>query len=45
MLRDYFAAAAMQGYIAAGLPSDVSYRDMAEKVYCAADAMLEERQR
>jgi len=44
-LRDYFAAAAMQGYIAAGLPSDVSYRDMAEKVYRAADAMLEERDR
>ncbi len=42
-LRDYFAAAAMQGYIAAGLPHDVSHREMAEKVYRAADAMLEER--
>ena len=44
-LRDYFAAAAMQGYITAGLPSDVSHRDMAEKVYRAADAMLEARDR
>ncbi len=43
-LRDYFAAAAMQGYIAAGTPSDVTYRDLAEKAYRAADAMLEERQ-
>lgn len=39
-LRDYFAAAAMQGYIAAGLPSDVTHSEMAEKVYRAADAML-----
>lgn len=44
-LRDYFAAAAMQGYIAAGVPSDATYLDIAEKAYRAADAMLEERKR
>ncbi len=44
-LRDYFAAACMQGYIAAGTPSDVTYHDIAEKAYRAADAMLEERER
>ena len=42
-LRDYFAAAAMQGYIAAGVPSDSTYADLAEKAFKAADAMLEER--
>ena len=42
-LRDYFAAAAMQGYIAAGAPTDATYRDIADKAYRAADAMLERR--
>jgi hypothetical protein len=42
-LRDYFAAAAMQGHIAAGVPSDVTYRDIADKAYRAADAMIGER--
>ena len=44
-LRDYFAAAAMQGYIAAGVPSDSTYDDLAEKAFKAADSMLEERKR
>ena len=44
-LRDYFAASAMQGYIAAGLPSDSTYDDLAEKAFKAADSMLEERKR
>lgn len=44
-LRDWFAGMAMQGYIAAGVPSDATYRDMAEKFYSAADAMLEVRER
>ncbi len=42
-LRDYFATAALQGYIAAGIPSDSSYDDIANKAYRAADAMLRER--
>lgn len=42
-LRDYFAAAAMQGYIAGGAPSDATYRDIADKAYRAADAMIGER--
>ncbi len=44
-LRDYFAAAAMQGYIAASVPSDSTYDDLAEKAFKAADAMLMERGR
>ena len=44
-LRDYFAAAAMQGYIAAGVPSDSTYDDLAEKAFKAANSMLEERKR
>jgi hypothetical protein len=44
-MRDWFAGMAMQGYISAGVPSEVTYRDMAEKFYKAADAMLEERYR
>ncbi len=42
-LRDYFAAAALQGYIAAGVPSDSTYDDVAEKAFKAADSMLKER--
>jgi len=44
-LRDYFAAAAMQGYIAAGAPPDSTYDDLAEKAFKVADSMLEERKR
>ncbi len=44
-LRDYFAAAAMQGYIAAGVPHDSTYDDIAEKAFKAADAMIGERER
>jgi hypothetical protein len=44
-LRDYFAAAAMQGYIAARIPSDSTYDDLAEKAFKAADSMLDERKR
>ena len=44
-LRDYFAAAAMQGYVAAGVPPDSTYDDLAEKAFKAADSMLEERKR
>lgn len=42
-LRDWFAGMAMQGYIAGGVPVDVSHRELADKVYRMADAMLEER--
>lgn len=43
-LRDWFAGMAMQGYIAHGTPSDVSFRDVAEKSYLMADAMIERRE-
>ncbi len=42
-LRDYFAAAAMQGYIAAG--GQIPSATIAEKAYQQADKMLEERQK
>jgi len=42
-LRDYFAAAAMQGTLAAGLVMDVD--DRAEFSYLQADAMLIARER
>lgn len=41
-LRDYFAAAAMQGLIAQ-IPEGVRYCQLAEVAYLIADAMLEER--
>lgn len=41
-LRDYFAAAAMQGLIAQ-IPEGVSDNQLAEAAYLIADAMLEER--
>ena len=40
-LRDYFAAKAMQGYIAGGY--DVYPHEVAQKAYEIADAMLEEQ--
>jgi hypothetical protein len=40
-LRDYFAAKAMQGYIAAAW--NASDADLASASYCVADAMLKER--
>jgi hypothetical protein len=43
-LRDYFAAATVQYYIATA-PRDATYGDIAEKAYRAADAMLTERGR
>lgn len=42
-LRDFFAAMALQGYIAT-MPSNATYRDAAEKAYRVADAMIDERE-
>jgi hypothetical protein len=42
-LRDYFAAKAMQGKLAAG-SSVGSYKDEAEDCYLIADSMMEARQ-
>jgi hypothetical protein len=44
-LHDWFAGMALQGYIAAKVPSDATYRDLAKRVYLAVDAMIEERKR
>jgi hypothetical protein len=41
MLRDYFAAKAMQGYIAGSY--DMYPYEIAQKAYEIADAMLEEQ--
>lgn len=40
-LRDYFAAKAMQGYIAGDY--DVYPHEIAQRAYAIADAMLEEQ--
>lgn len=42
-IRDYFAAAAMQG-ILAGASVDIDADDLAEQSYCGADAMLKARE-
>jgi hypothetical protein len=42
-LRDYFAAAALQGLIASG-PHDISLREYSLESYQHADAMLAARQ-
>jgi hypothetical protein len=42
-LRDYFAAAAMQGLLAADSGNDLTYEKGAEMAYMQADAMLEKR--
>jgi hypothetical protein len=42
-LRDYFAAKAMQGFLADGAAPDVSKETVASMAYAMADAMLEER--
>ena len=41
-LRDYFAAKAMQGFLASGVNAPANV--FATKAYALADAMLEERQ-
>jgi len=43
-LRDYFAALAMQGLLAANI-EDWSCTDIAEVAYKQADEMLEEREK
>jgi hypothetical protein len=43
-LRDYFAAKAMQGFIADGAAPDVSKEAIAIMAYAMAEAMLEERE-
>ena len=40
-LRDYFAAKAMQGLLASGV--EASMKELAEKAYAMADAMLKAR--
>jgi len=42
-LRDYFAAAAMQGLIANDDTADMSWAHLATEAYAAADAMIAER--
>tara|TARA_R110002126_G_scaffold272520_1_gene416674 strand:+ start:174 stop:410 length:237 start_codon:yes stop_codon:yes gene_type:complete len=42
-MRDYFAAQAMQGFLADGAAPDVSKEAVASMAYAMADAMLEER--
>jgi hypothetical protein len=42
-LRDYFAAKAMQGYITGDY--DVYPREIVQRAYAIADAMLEEREK
>ena len=44
-LRDYFAAAAMQGLLTSEIVEDYSNKQVANIAYMVADAMLEERQR
>ena len=44
-LRDYFAAAAMQGLLTSEIVGDYSNKQVANIAYMVADAMLEERQR
>ena len=44
-LRDYFAAKAMQGYIAADPDFEWDDDDMIKQSYAIADAMLAERDR
>lgn len=45
-LRDYFAAKAMQGFLSnSDLKRELSYREIAEKSYLMARAMLEEREK
>jgi len=43
-LRDYFAAKAMQGFIADGAAPEVSKTTIAAMAYAMADAMLEARE-
>jgi len=42
-LRDYFAAAALQGLLANGAMKVVNVDEISEDAYLYADAMLEER--
>jgi hypothetical protein len=42
-LRDYFAAKAMQGFLADGAAPDVSKETISIMAYAMADAMLEAR--
>jgi hypothetical protein len=42
-LRDYFAAAAMQGLLTSEIVGDYSNKHVANIAYMIADAMLEER--
>jgi len=42
-LRDYFAAKAMQGFIADGAAPEVSKTTIALMAYAMADAMIKER--
>ena len=42
-MRDYFAAKAMQGFLAAGLPLAMAYETVAHRAYRLAEAMLEAR--
>jgi len=43
-LRDYFAAKAMQGFLADGAAPDVSKETISIMAYAMADAMLEARE-
>jgi len=43
-LRDYFAAKAMQGFLADGAAPDVSKETISIMAYAMADAMMEARE-
>jgi hypothetical protein len=42
-LRDYFAAAALQGMLAHGMPHEEDWISFADYAYSQADAMLQRR--
>lgn len=44
-LRDYFAAAALQGMLAHGITDDKDWISFADYAYAQADAMLQRRAR
>jgi len=44
-IRDYFAAAALQGLLADHQSHPMSYEDFAKAAYAHADALVAERQR
>ena len=44
-LRDYFAAKAMQGMMSYGIGLEFEYKEIADRAYAIADAMLTAREK